>query len=100
MLIHWIKSSQGHNIARRFLALVITLTWLFMYLVATALNIAGVWATETTVRSDLFESAELIGERAQEMNGAMMLILAFYFAAPHMGVIVEKAMTKFSGKEK
>jgi hypothetical protein len=32
------------------------------------------------------------------MNGAVMLILGFYFAAPYMGKMVDGAMAKFSGK--
>jgi len=28
----------------------------------------------------------------------MMLILGFYFAAPHMGKIAESALSKFGGK--
>jgi hypothetical protein len=33
------------------------------------------------------------------MKGAVMLILAFYFATPHMGSIVQGALDKFSGKK-
>ena len=41
-----------------------------------------------------------MGGYAHEMNGAMMLILGFYFAAPYMGSIVEGAMKKFGGGDK
>lgn len=30
-------------------------------------------------------SAEVLRARAEDMNGAVMLILAFYFTAPHVG---------------
>jgi len=33
------------------------------------------------------------------LNGAVMLILAFYFAAPHMGAMIGQAMDKFGGKK-
>jgi hypothetical protein len=45
------------------------------------------------------QSAMAIGERADSMTGAMMLILAFYFAAPHMDKIVGAALGKFGGNK-
>jgi len=94
MMIEWMKNSQGQNVARRFLAVVITLVWLLQYVSAQALSVAAVWADKP---DQLLESAKIISESAVEMNGAMMLILAFYFAAPHMGKIVEGALSKFGG---
>lgn len=95
MLIRWMESTQGQNLARRLLALVITTTWLGMYLLSAALDISTIWVTDNIAK--VATSAQLIGERAMEMNGAMMLILGFYFAAPHMDKIVGKAMDKFQG---
>ena len=47
------------------------------------------------------ESARVLESNADMMSGAVMLILAFYFAAPHMDKIVEGALNKFGGnKEK
>ena len=98
MIIHWMQATSGQNLARRLLALVITAVWLFMYISSAALDVAAVWLGG---RADqLNTSSMLIGDRATEMNGAMMLILGFYFAAPHMGSIANKAMDRFSGKKK
>ena len=96
VIVDWFKNSQGQNIARRFLAVIITAVWLTMYLVATFLDVFSIWATDPIKIQD---AAKIIGERAWEMNGAMMLILAFYFAAPHMGSIVEAALGRFGGKK-
>lgn len=98
ILIEWVDKSQGQNVARRFLALVITSTWLFMYLAEAGLHVSALWLTGDNAKL-ISESAQLIGERAMEMNGAMMLILGFYFAAPHLGKIVGPAMDKFSGRK-
>jgi hypothetical protein len=46
MLIGWMDKTQGQNIARRFLALVITFVWLFQYLAAFGLGLAVVWVTD------------------------------------------------------
>jgi len=95
MTIEWMRTTQGQNLARRLLALIVTATWLFMYLLSTALDVASIWS-ETHLKA-LQETAGAIGTRATEMNGAMMLILGFYFAAPHMRGIVTAAMNKFGG---
>ena len=94
MLVEWVKNSQGQNVARRLLAIVITSVWLLMYLVSTSLDVFVIWASDP---EKINKAATAIGDRAYEMNGAMMLILGFYFAAPHLGRVVDVAMTKFSG---
>jgi hypothetical protein len=97
MVVEWTKNSQGQNIARRLIAIVITGVWLLMYLASTGLEIASIWV-DPELRGAIVESSLAIAKRADSMTGAMMLILAFYFAAPHMGKIVEGAMGKFSGE--
>jgi len=44
----------------------------------------SVWVKEPTA---FIESAKVMGGYAETMKGAVMLILAFYFAAPHMGIL-------------
>jgi hypothetical protein len=100
VLLDWLKASQGHNVARRFLAIIITATWLSMYIISMLMDTVSPWLTDETMRASLKASSLAVGARANEMNGAMMLILAFYFAAPHMGSIVEAALEKFGGKKK
>jgi uncharacterized membrane protein YgcG len=97
MLVEWVKNTQGQNIARRLIALIITAVWLFMYLASAILDVSVVWM-EPGIREQVSRSAVAIGQRADSMTGAMMLILAFYFAAPHMDKIVGAALGKFGGK--
>jgi uncharacterized membrane protein (DUF485 family) len=96
----WMETTKGQNIARRLLAVMITTVWLFLYLVGILLSVISPWvATEISVK--LMESAKVLESNADMMSGAVMLILAFYFAAPHMDKIVEGALNKFGGnKEK
>jgi hypothetical protein len=96
MIVDWVKNSQGQNIARRLIALIITTVWLLMYLISAGLDVAVVWMDES-LRGQVSQSALAIGQRADSMTGAMMLILAFYFAAPHMDKIVGAALGKFGG---
>tara|TARA_B100002049_G_C15969422_1_gene328024 strand:+ start:324 stop:800 length:477 start_codon:yes stop_codon:yes gene_type:complete len=94
MVVQWMQATQGQNLARRLIALIVTVVWLFMYAVTTALSFAAVW-TGKIMTENLQAAAQIIGERAYEMNGAMMLILGFYFAAPHMGDIAKAAIERF-----
>lgn len=107
MIITWMDSTKGQNLARRLIALCIVFTWLFQYLCCMFLSVIGIWVEpmKQTIENDviyvnpLIESAQIIGVFAEKMNGAVMLILGFYFAAPYMGSIVQTAMNKFSGKK-
>jgi hypothetical protein len=61
------------------------------------LDLAAVWASDA---AKLHAAGAVIGGRAESMNGAMMLILGFYFAAPHMGKLAESALQRFGGQKK
>lgn len=96
MIITWMDSTKGQNLARRLIALCIVSVWLVQYLSCMILSVAGVWADES---EKIAASANIISISAERMNGAVMLILGFYFAAPYMGNIVQGAMNKFGGKK-
>jgi len=95
MVVKWMSATQGQNLARRFLAMVISGVWLLQYIGSMALSIGSIWVEEP---DKLIESSKVIAESADSMTGAMMLILGFYFAAPHMGAISKIALRKFGGK--
>nr|BDD44518.1 hypothetical protein 17 [Moraxellaceae bacterium] len=96
MVVGWMRATQGQNLARRFLAVMIAGVWLLQYMAGLGLDVAAVWADNA---GPLQKASTVIGERAVSMNGAMMLILGFYFAAPHMGSIAKVALARF-GKGK
>ncbi len=95
MVVQWMAATKGQNLARRLIALSITSVWLFQYVVAQALAFVAVFLTDATKAND---AAKIMREGATEMNGAVMLILAFYFAAPHMGDIAKAVTDKFAKK--
>ena len=92
MVVSWMESTKGQNLARRLIALSIVFVWLFQYLCSMFLSVASVWASSA---DRLIESSQIIGTFAERMNAPVMLILAFYFAAPYMGDIAKNAMNKF-----
>ncbi|MFD2177865.1 hypothetical protein [Veronia pacifica] len=92
MVIQWMQATQGQNLARRLIALVITGVWVLQHLAGMLLSVISIWARVPTPYET---SARVISESAHQMNGAVMLILGFYFAAPHMGSIAEAALRRF-----
>lgn len=97
MVISWMNATQGQNLARRLIALIVTFVWVFQYFTMASLSIIAVWVKEPT---PYIASSKVIGSYAENMNGAMMLILGFYFSAPFLGDIAKSAMNKFSKTNK
>lgn len=98
MIIRWMEATSGQNLARRLLAISITFVWLAMFCVAGVLKAVAPWVDkEVTIK--IMASATSIGQDAIQISGAVMLILAFYFAAPHMGAIVKPALDRFANNK-
>lgn len=96
MLVKWMEATQGQNLARRLISLAITGVWLSQYVIATtASSVAIFWDTQSINLNKL--AAVQIGT-AEQMNGPVMLILAFYFAAPHMGDFAQAIIGRFKQK--
>jgi len=96
LLIKWMETTTGQNLARRLLAVMITSVWLMMYILSFIVDVIAVWSEKPAL---WVATSDSMARYANEMNGAMMLILAFYFAAPHMGSIVQGALSKFGGSK-
>lgn len=97
MVVGWMAATQGQNLARRFIALMVTSVWLGQYLIAQALSMVAIFVD----KSDKIESAAaLMRAGAGDMDGAVMLILGFYFAAPQMGKIADAVIGNFASKAK
>lgn len=96
MLVGWMEATQGQNLARRLISLAITGVWLLQYIVSQiASSIAIFWNAKA---QQLNELAKLQLESANDMSPAVMLILAFYFAAPHMGDFAKAVVGRFQNK--
>lgn len=96
MVVGWMEKTQGQNIARRFIALIVTLIWAVQYVAAMVLDVVAIWVSDER----MVQSANSIRAGGESVTGAMMLVLGFYFAAGHLSTIVGGAMDKFAGKKK
>lgn len=90
LTVNWMKATQGQNLARRLIALSITGVWLLMYVVSVFCSIAAVFINH----DKMHEVSVIATSAATEMDSAVMLILAFYFAAPHMGDLAKAMVNK------
>lgn len=96
MVVEWMAATSGQNLARRIISLAITGVWLMQYVGASlAGGVAIFWTSQAAKLNDL---QVLMSTSAEGMQGAVMLILAFYFAAPHMGAFAEAIISKWKGK--
>jgi hypothetical protein len=98
MVVGWMNATQGQNLARRLIALSITGTWLGMYLISVLCGMVAVFTNSAgVVTADKLNQVGVIAkDAAVDMNPAVMLILAFYFAAPHMGDIAKAVTGRFT----
>jgi hypothetical protein len=98
MVVGWMERTQGQNLARRFIAMVVTTIWAIQYVLAMLLDAISVWMESYT--EQLITTADNIRAGGEQVTGAMMLVLGFYFAAPHLDKVVGVAMNKFAGSKK
>jgi len=98
-LLGWMDTTKGQNIARRALAILLASIWSLMFVGTLLLKLIAVWISDPVTHANLIQSAGMISEDIDQMTGAMMLILGFYFAAPHLDKIAGAAIAKF-GKAK
>lgn len=96
MLIDWMGNTQGQNISRRFIAIVVTITWVMEHVLVWILAAVSNWVSDPAAWT---RASEIIDTSSEKTGGAMMLVLGFYFAAPHLGSIVTTAIDKFGGKK-
>ena len=93
MVVGWMAATQGQNLARRLIALSITGVWLLGIIGEKVVSGFAVFADDS---AQLQELAKIMSEGSRDMSSPVMLILAFYFAAPHMGDIAKAVTSKFT----
>ena len=94
MTVRWMETTQGQNLARRMIALSITFSWLLLLFVRITLSVVSVFQKSSAVT----DAASILRESTEEMTPAVMLILGFYFAGPHLKELVGGAVARFNKK--
>lgn len=95
VFLEWIKNSQGQNLSRRFLTVVITITWLLFLIASVTISILSIWLAQDPVK--MAETYTKLNEIVSRMDSIVMLIVAFYFTSPYMSKFSDAAIAKFNG---
>lgn len=97
MLVNWMANTQGQNVSRRVISWAFTGTWLSMYGISTCLSTLAPWVSVDRA-ARILESSKVLDSRIGMMDGAVMLILGFYFALPKVSEIATSAIERFGKK--
>jgi len=93
MLLEWMKASQGHNVARRWLTVQITRVWLWQMILGMAFAVGAIWAPQVK-SNQMLATAGILQGYAGEMGTVVLIIIMFYFAAPHMGQAIDVLLSR------
>ena len=91
-VIEFMVATQGQNIARRLIALIIVSVWACCFLVSNAMAIASVFI-EKELAGRLMEASSLINANISDVETEVMIVVGFYFGAPHLQGLFD-ALTK------
>ena len=91
--VEFMKATQPQNLTRRVLALGIGGTWLFTVVLSATLQVAAIWVDPATAGS-MRQSSMLIDQQMADIDQYMMVILVFYFGAPHAQGVIETIVNR------
>lgn len=100
MVVGWMQATQGQNLARRVIALSITAVWLSMYLISILFAMGAIFLGGSEASQMLSEVGYIAKDSVDDLNSPIMLILAFYFAAPHMGDLAKVVTSRLIKENK
>lgn len=90
MTVEWMAQTKGQNQARRFIAVSIVVAWLLTAGATLITRICYIWFASP----ELAEVTTALDEFAGDMmHTGVIVILGFYFAAPHMSKVVDAWVT-------
>jgi len=98
MIVEWVNATSGSRLARRIIALAFTFCYLSLFMIATVFDAVAVFISEANAKLMSAASDSLDG-RIDILSGAVMLILAFYFAAPQLPKFADAAIAKFTQRK-
>ena len=86
-IVDWMQATQGQNLTRRLIALLIVGMYALMTMSAIALSMAALWAEPATA-TKIQASANILKEQIGATWDVVLLVIGFYFAAPHLDKFV------------
>lgn len=93
----WLEGTSGSRLARRFIAIAVTVVWVAQYVFSLALSAIAPWTDPETTKL-LMESANILSQNGQQGDGAFMVVLGFYFLGTKGDTLFKAAVDKFTNK--
>jgi len=97
--MEWLKSTSGSAIARRFIAIVVTLVWAAQYVGSLALSAIAPWMTDAATIEAMMKSADVLQNNGEQGNAAFMVVLSFYYLGNKGDSLIQAAVSKFNKKK-
>lgn len=108
MVVQWMEHTSGQNLARRMLAFIIAVPWMGNFILAKFAAVISVFyqGKDVTVIIDgasktmpaFWALHDIMMSGMDTLSPPVMLILSFYFAAPHMGQFATAIIEKWTKK--
>lgn len=97
--MEWLRSTSGSRIARRFIAVIITVVWALQYTVALVLSAITPWISSVETVLAIKETIVALQTNGAQMDAAMMLVLTYYFLGNKGDQLIEAAINKFKNNK-
>ena len=98
--MQWLQGTSGSRIARRFIAITVTLVWASQYVLSLFMSCLAPWMSDPKVTENLMSTSEVLQANGEQGNAAFMIVLGFYFLGNKADQMFEAAVNKFTSKHK
>ena len=85
-VVAFMAATSGQNLARRLIALTIVGIWAWCYVMSVSMAVIAVFWSRLAIQ--LREASSLVDSNISDVEGFLILILTFYFGAPHVENVV------------
>lgn len=96
--MQWLQSTSGSSIARRFIAIVVTIVWAAQYVGSLLMATLAPWFSDKQVVDAMMATSKALAENGDQGNAAFMCILGFYFLGNKADAMFTAAVDKMTGK--
>lgn len=98
VFMSWFESTSGSRVARRMIAMAVTFIWAAQYFLAMALLAAVPWVDTPSIVEAMKASATSLHTSGEQIDGAMLFVLGYYFFADKSAAAVSAGVEMFKNK--
>ena len=93
-VIAYMEATQSQNVARRLIAIVIIGIWASCYVASMLMIVSSIFIDSPDISAQLMKGSETIDSHISDIETEMILVLGFYFGAPHLKPILDAIVSK------